>query len=68
MVSRYLTRIRSFIFLENECKEIVKKWIANEAAVVFTTYNRSRLIALRDRLVKRRDEFRCEQIVKPIWI
>ena len=34
MVSRYVTRIRLFIFLDNECKEIVKQWIANDAAVV----------------------------------
>ena len=38
------------------CKEIINKRIANKAAVVFTTYHRGRLIALRDRLVRRNDQ------------
>ena len=58
MVSRFVTRIWSFVFLEKECKEVLKKRIATEAAIVFTTYNSGRLIALRDQLVRRRDRLR----------
>ena len=46
-----------YIFLEKECKEVLKKRIANEAAVVFTTYNGGRLVALRDQLVRRKNRF-----------
>ena len=45
-------------FLEKECKEVLKKRIANEAAVVFTTYNRGRLVAFRDQLVRRKNRLR----------
>ena len=38
------------------CKEIINKRIANKAALVFTTYYRGRLIAVRDRLVRRNDQ------------
>ena len=50
-----MTRFYSFVFfLEKECKEIIKKRIASEAAVFFTSFDRGRLIALRDQLVRRR--------------
>ena len=49
---------QGFIFFKKECKEIIKKQIANEALLVFTSYNRGRLVALRDQLVRRRDQLR----------